>query len=128
MLRTSCACGGAWSAFGPQQLVELDGTPHDVFEAQCGACSQATVFEFDVSSFFGHKEAVARWVSDLLPEATVQVRGRIERKVGPPLMTKVISLVRQLSTDRDLSTLQYLAWRIDRAVSEAARGSSQTPE
>ena len=48
-----CDCGSRWTEIGPQQLMQLDGKPSDVYRATCDACGGETMVDFDVSSFFG---------------------------------------------------------------------------
>ncbi len=51
------------------------------------------------------------------PEAPAErTRGRVARKLGPPLMTRVTSLIRGLSKDGDRVTLLYIHSRIAEAL------------
>ena len=111
-----CTCGGHWVSSGGQQLVDVDGRPCDQLDATCGACGSEMRFRFDVSAFFGHKEKTAAWIVSTLPDADERTRGRVARKLSPPLMTRVMSFIHGLAKDGDRVTLLYMQSRIAEAI------------
>lgn len=111
-----CTCGGRWVRTGAQRLVDVDGSPCDELDASCNTCNAPITFRFDVSAFFGHKENTEAWIATTLPDADERTRGRVARKLGPPLMTRVTSFIQALSKDGDRVTLLYMHSRIAEAL------------
>lgn len=120
-----CTCGGHWVRMGAQRLVDVDGRPCDELDAACDACHTRITFRFDVSAFFGHKEKTEAWIATTLPDADERTRGRVARKLGPPLMTRVTSFIQGLSKDGDRVTLLYMHSRIAEALEAMSRAQRE---
>lgn len=123
-----CTCGGRWVRTAPQRLVDVDGRPCDELDAACDTCNTRITFRFDVSAFFGHKEKTKAWIATALPDADESTRGRVARKLGPPLMSRVTSFIQGLSKDSDRVTLLYMHSRIAEALASMPTAEPKASE
>jgi hypothetical protein len=130
MANLPCVCGGHWLSSGAKRLVDVEGRPCDELDATCDACGTSVTFRFDVSAFFGHKAQTEAWIATTLPEADGRTRGRIARKLGSPLMTRITSFILGLTKDGDRVTLLYMHSRIAEALAamETAEPGAAEPE
>lgn len=128
MANLPCACGGRWASSGAQRLVDVEGRPCDELDVTCDACGTQMTFRFDVSAFFGHKEKTDAWIGTTLPAADERTRGRIARKLGPPLMTRVTSFIQSLAKDGDRVTLLYMHSRLAEALEAMSKAETDSPD